>query len=172
MTVSLKVCSIHDAETILEIGYETFDETFRAQNTPEAMEAYLDEAFTLPKIEEELNHPESEFYFLYLKENLAGYLKVNTGEAQTEEMGEESMEIERIYVKSRFQKQGLGKVLYTKALEIAKEQEKERIWLGVWEKNHNAIAFYESMGFEQVSSHSFFMGEEEQTDFIMSKNLD
>ncbi|SDJ62636.1 GNAT family N-acetyltransferase [Salimicrobium halophilum] len=172
MNVTITACTEYDAETILDIGYETFDETFRDQNTPEAMKAYLDEAFTIPKIEGELNHPESRFYFLYAEENLAGYLKVNTGEAQTEEMGEDTAEIERIYVRSRFQKQGLGKVLYNKALEIAKEQEKEKIWLGVWETNRNAISFYAKMGFEQVNSHSFYMGEEEQTDYIMIKHLD
>ena len=98
-------------------------------------------------------------------------MKVNTNDAQTEKMGNESLEIERIYIRNKFQKQGLGKYLFNKALEIAKERNEKKIWLGVWEKNENAIAFYHKMGFVQTGAHSFYMGDEEQTDFIMTKTL-
>ncbi|WP_317907031.1 GNAT family N-acetyltransferase, partial [Bacillus subtilis] len=92
-------------------------------------------------------------------------------EAQTEKMGDESLEIERIYIKNEFQKHGLGKYLFNKAMEIAKELNKKKIWLGVWEKNENAIVFYKKMGFVQTGAHSFYMGYEEQTDLIMTKTL-
>lgn len=85
--------------------------------------------------------------------------------------GEDSLEIERIYIRAKFQKLGLGKYLINKAIEIAVEQEKNKIWLGVWEKNENAIAFYKKLGFVQAGSHSFHMGDEEQIDFIMIKSL-
>jgi diamine N-acetyltransferase len=86
-------------------------------------------------------------------------------------MGKESLEIERIYIKKEFQKHGLGKLLFNKAMEIAGKRNKKKIWLGVWEKNENAIAFYQKMGFVQTGTHSFYMGEEEQIDFIMTKTL-
>ncbi|MEC0789915.1 GNAT family N-acetyltransferase, partial [Bacillus haynesii] len=56
-------------------------------------------------------------------------------------------------------KHGLGKYLFNKAVEIAKERNKKKIWLGVWEKNENAIAFYKKMGFVQTGAHSFYMGD-------------
>jgi ribosomal protein S18 acetylase RimI-like enzyme len=96
---------------------------------------------------------------------------VNTGGAQTEEMGEESLEIERIYIKNKFQNYGLGKYLLNIALAIAMERNKKIIWLGVWEKNENAIAFYKKMGFVQTGDHSFYMGDEEQIDYIMTKSI-
>ena len=92
-------------------------------------------------------------------------------EAQSEKMDGESLEIERIYVKNKFQKLGLGKLLLNKAIEIAMESDKKKIWLGVWEKNENAIVFYKNMGFVQTSDHSFYMGDEEQIDLIMTKTL-
>jgi diamine N-acetyltransferase len=110
-------------------------------------------------------------YFVANTTKLAGYLKVNVNDGQSEEMGNESLEIERIYIKTNFQKHGLGKYLLNNAMEIAMEQNKKKIWLGVWEKNENAIAFYKKMGFVQTGSHSFFMGNEEQTDLIMTKLL-
>lgn len=86
-------------------------------------------------------------------------------------MGDETLEIERIYIKKKFQKHGLGKYLLNKSIDIAMEHNKKKIWLGVWEKNENAIVFYKKIGFEQAGSHSFYMGDEEQTDFILIKTL-
>jgi diamine N-acetyltransferase len=86
-------------------------------------------------------------------------------------MGDESLEIERIYIINKFQKHGLGKYLLNKAMEIALERNKKKIWLGVWEKNESAITFYKKMGFVQTGAHSFYMGDEEQIDFIMTKSL-
>ena len=104
-------------------------------------------------------------------DKIAGYLKVNTGDAQTEEMDDDALEIERIYIINKFQKLGLGKYLFNKAMDIAMEQNKKKIWLGVWEKNKNAISFYKRLGFTQTGAHSFYMGDEEQTDLIMVKKL-
>jgi diamine N-acetyltransferase len=171
MNITIKPCTIEDISILQEISYETFIETFKDQNSPESMNAYLERAFNINQLEKELSTLSSQFFFIYLNNEVAGYLKVNTQEAQSENMGDDSLEIERIYIRAKFQKLGLGKYLMNKAIEIAVEQEKNKIWLGVWEKNENAIAFYKKLGFVQAGSHSFYMGDEEQIDFIMMKTL-
>jgi diamine N-acetyltransferase len=171
MTINIKKCTLEDSRKLQEISYETFNETFKHQNSPENMNAYLERAFNLKQLEKELSNISSQFFFVYFNNEVAGYLKVNTNDAQSEEMGAESLEIERIYIKSKFQKYGLGKYLLNKAMEIAMERNKKKIWLGVWEKNENAVAFYKKMGFVQTGAHSFYMGDEEQMDFIMTKTL-
>jgi len=171
MTINIKQSNLEDSRKLQEISYETFNETFKDQNSPEAMNAYLERAFNLKQLEKELSNISSEFFFVYFNNEVAGYLKVNTNDAQSEEMGEESLEIERIYIKNKFQKYGLGKYLLNKAMEIAMERNKKKVWLGVWEKNENAIGFYKKMGFVQTGAHSFYMGDEEQIDFIMTKTL-
>ncbi|MDM5329052.1 GNAT family N-acetyltransferase [Neobacillus sp. CF12] len=169
MTINIKKCNLEDLPTLQEISYETFNETFKDQNSPETMNAYLERAFNLKQLEKELSNIYSQFFFVYFNNEVAGYLKVNINDAQSEEMDDESLEIERIYIKSKFQKHGLGKYLLNKAMEIAMERNKKKIWLGVWEKNENAIAFYKKMEFVQTGAHSFYMGDEEQIDFIMTK---
>lgn len=171
MTINIKKCSREDTKILQEISIETFNDTFKDQNSPENMKAYLESAFNSNQLEKELSNVYSQFFLVYFHHEIAGYLKVNTNDAQSEEMGDESLEIERIYVKSHFQKQGLGKYLLNKAIEMAIKRKKKKIWLGVWEKNENAIAFYKKMGFVQTGAHSFDMGDEEQTDFIMVKTL-
>jgi ribosomal protein S18 acetylase RimI-like enzyme len=172
MTIDIKKCIPEDSRKLQEISYETFSETFKHQNSLENMNAYLEKAFNLKQLEKELSNISSQFLFVYFNNEVAGYLKVNTNDAQSEEMGDESLEIERVYIKSKFQKHGLGKYLLNKAIEIALECNKKKIWLGVWEKNENAIAFYQKMGFVQTGAHAFYMGDEKQTDFIMTKELE
>ncbi|OCA90453.1 GNAT family acetyltransferase [Bacillus sp. FJAT-27225] len=171
-TIHITKCTLNDLTKLQEIGYETFNETFKYQNSPENMNTYLEKAFNLNQVEKELSNDFSQFFFIYFNNELAGYLKVNTDEAQSEDMGSESLEIERIYIKNAFQKHGLGKYLFNRALEIAAELNKKTIWLGVWERNEKAIAFYKKLGFVQTGAHSFYMGDEEQTDFIMAKTLE
>ncbi|MCM3691028.1 GNAT family N-acetyltransferase [Neobacillus niacini] len=171
MNINIKPCTIEDLNTLQEISYETFNETFKDQNSPESMNDYLERAFNVKQLEKELSNISSQFFFVYFNNEVAGYLKVNTQDAQSENMGEDSLEIERIYIRGKFQKLGLGKYLINKAIEIAVEEKKSKIWLGVWEKNENAIAFYKKKGFVQAGTHSFYMGDEEQIDFIMIKSL-
>ncbi|WNB91538.1 GNAT family N-acetyltransferase [Bacillus sp. NEB1478] len=171
MTINIKKCTFEDSLKLQEISYETFNETFKHQNSPENMNAYLEKAFSLKQLEKELSNISSQFFFVYFNNEVAGYLKVNIDDAQSEEMGDETLELERIYIRNKFQKHGLGKYLLNKAIEIAMEGNKKKIWLGVWEKNENAIAFYKKLEFVQTGAHPFYMGDEEQLDFIMTKTL-
>ncbi|MGE7837249.1 GNAT family N-acetyltransferase [Viridibacillus arvi] len=171
MTVKIIKCNREDLQLLREISIETFNDTFSNQNSPENMKAYLERAFNSKQLEKELTNISSGFYFICFNEEIAGYLKVNINDTQSEKMGDESLEIERIYIRKKFQRKGFGKYLINKAVEIAEEQNKKNIWLGVWEKNMNAISFYKKIGFVQTGSHSFIMGNEEQIDVIMTRTL-
>ncbi|HBU82874.1 MAG TPA: N-acetyltransferase [Paenibacillus sp.] len=171
MTVEIRACSREDLQKLQEISIETFNDTFKDQNSPDNMRAYLERAFNAKQLEAELSNSCSDIFFVYYNDELAGYLKLNRDEAQSEKMSDASLEIERIYIKKKFQKHGLGKYLLNHAIETALEHNKKNIWLGVWERNDNAIAFYNRMGFVQTGSHSFYMGDEEQIDFILVKTL-
>ena len=168
MTMTIKKCTLEDSRELQVISVDTFNETFKDQNSPEQINAYLESAFNLQQLEKQLANRSSQFFFIYVNHEVAGYLKVNTDDAQSEKTGDESLEIERIYVKKKYQKHGLGRHLLNKAVEVAIEQKKKKIWLGVWEENKNAIAFYQKKGFVQTGAHSFYMGDEEQVDLIMT----
>lgn len=171
MNFQTKKITCEDVVLLREISIETFTDTFKDQNSPENLKAYLDTAYDIKKIEQELQNKNSEFYFIYFEQDIAGYIKINVNDAQSENIADEALEVERIYIRTKFKRHGLGKYLINLAQDIAISKNKKVIWLGVWEHNPNAIAFYEKMGFIHTSSHSFFMGDEEQTDYIMTKNL-
>lgn len=146
---TIQKCTLEDLRKLQEISVETFTETFKDQNSAGNLNAYLERALNIKQLEKELYNPFSQFFFVYFSHEVVGYLKLNTNDAQSEVMGDESLEIERIYIKNKFQKHGLGKQLLNKAIETALEHDKKKIWLGVWEKNENAVAFYKKMGFVQ-----------------------
>ncbi|TZF98581.1 GNAT family N-acetyltransferase (plasmid) [Chryseobacterium panacisoli] len=161
-----------DLEILQNIGIQTFTETFAEDNTEEAMRKYLEESFNTEKIKSELNNPDSFFYIAWEEDNPIGYLKVNSGKAQTELQDEAGLEIERIYVKKSHHGKKVGQLLYNQALETARHLNKSYIWLGVWEENLRALNFYRKNGFVEFDKHIFRLGEEEQTDLMMKKILD
>lgn len=167
----MEACTLEDAGALRGISCKTFQETFACHNAPEQLQAYLDSAYDLEKLRGELQNADSQFYFLYCDNALAGYLKVNEAPAQTEFHDKSTLEIERIYLAREFQGLGLGGALIDRAIELARGRNKQYIWLGVWEKNEKAISFYQKHGFYQIGAHSFFVGSDEQTDQIMRKDL-
>lgn len=168
----IKKLDLIDINELQKVSVETFYDTFADQNTEKNMQDYLSNSYNFETLTEELKNKNSFFYFVLNDEdNIMGYLKLNINDAQSEDDFENALEIERIYIRKEFQKQGLGKVLYNIALTKATELEKQRIWLGVWEFNQNAKAFYQHLGFEFVGSHIFNMGADPQTDLIMVKSI-
>ena len=171
MDMKLVPCKQEDLDTLRELSIRTYYETFAHLNTPEDMAAYLEDAFHTDRLTKELQDPNSDFFFLYADERLAGYLKLNKSPSQTDIHDADSLEIERIYVSSDFQGMGFGQFLMEQALAIASERRKKYVWLGVWEKNEKAIRFYKKNGFYKIGTHIFVMGEDVQTDHIMRKDL-
>lgn len=171
-SIIINKASAEDVEIVQSLGRQTFSETFAENNTEEAMKKYLEESFNTEKIKSELNNPDSFFYIAWEEDNPVGYLKVNSGKAQTELQDDTALEIERIYVKKSHHGKKVGQLLYNQALETAGQLKKSYLWLGVWEENQRALQFYRKNGFVEFDKHIFRLGEEEQTDLMMKKVLD
>ena len=168
MDIRIRRCLPSEQEVLRAIGRETYEDTFRSMNTEETMRRYLEEAFAPARLAAELSNPASEFCFLFLGDELAGYLKVNDAPAQTDLNDPDSLEVERIYVRRAHKGKGLGRTLMEHAISVARERGRASLWLGVWEKNTDAIGFYRKMGFRETGRHAFRMGEELQSDLVMT----
>ncbi|MBT8301766.1 MAG: GNAT family N-acetyltransferase, partial [Maribacter sp.] len=108
MQLEYKECFEEDLEQLVQISKTTFSDAFVADNDPDDFEAYLNAAFSKSKLNEALLNPHSSFYFVYKGNDLVGYLKLNVNEAQSDLKGEDSIELERIYVVREFQGKGIG----------------------------------------------------------------
>jgi ribosomal protein S18 acetylase RimI-like enzyme len=169
--IEIKKVTLNDIDQLQKISKQTFQETFSESNSEENMKNYLEEELSIKKLTAELNNTNSLFYFATLNNEVIGYLKLNFGESQTELKDDKALEIERIYVSKDFYGKSVGQLLYNKAIQIAKQKKAHYVWLGVWEKNLRAIAFYKKNGFLTFDKHIFKLGNDEQTDLMMKLKL-
>ena len=169
--VTLELCTLADLEVLRQLSLETFREAFADQNDPNDFETYLREAFSPDRLRWEVNNPETRFFFLYYGGKLAGYVKINAEGAQTELQDPAALEIERIYVRKRFQGKGLGSWLLERIISLGREEGKEYLWLGVWEENREAIRFYNRHGFVTFGKHPYYIGTDRQMDWMMRLDL-
>lgn len=170
-TIKIISVTLKDIEQLQQVSRQTFYQTFSGVNTEENMTKYLDEQFSTEKLMAELNDKNADFYFAKLDNNIIGYLKLNSGQSQTELQDDKALEIERIYVLKAFQGKKIGQLLYEKAIETGKQKNADYIWLGVWEENLRAISFYRKNGFVEFDKHIFKLGNDEQTDIMMKLKL-
>ena len=164
-------CDETKIDEIEQLGKITFLESFSQDNTPSNMNDYIKSAFNRKQISSELKNKNSYFYLVYKGKDPMAYLKINWGNAQTDVLDPNSIEIQRLYVLQSHKKQGIGKQLMIIAEEKAKEIKASFLWLGVWEKNENALAFYQKIGFKKFATHVFQLGDDPQTDILMKKEL-
>lgn len=169
--ILIRKVNFEEANTLLQLSQQTFFDAFAAMNDPLDMDIYASEAFAKQKIESELQHPHSRFYFAVYHNEIIGYLKLNIQNAQTEFNQDNALEVERIYITAKHQGKHFGGQLLNYAIATAKQALCNYIWLGVFEKNYNAIRFYERYGFTKFSSHYFMLGNDKQIDTLMRKDL-
>ena len=169
--IDIHKASISDINELQKISRDTFLETFAHSTSEENMRHYLENNFSKEQLSKEIEHEPSKFYFATLENAVIGYLKINYSGAQTELNDKKSLEVERIYIGKEYYGKGIGQLLLNFALQIAKQQQMDYVWLGVWEENHRAIQFYLKNGFITFDKHVFMLGEEVQNDFMMKLEL-
>lgn len=171
MDYTIKAITTDDVKELQDISRETFKKTFDPYTAPEDMARFLKEDYETNKLINEINNPHSRFFFLMVQDEVAGYLKINDEDAQTESVKDNALEVERIYLRDKFQHKGLGLVLIKLAEKIARQENRDYMWLGVYEKNLVAQKFYAKDGFERISQHVFQVGADPQIDYILAKKL-
>lgn len=171
MKTKIRPITQTDLPVLQKIARITFKTTFDPYTAPDDMEKFLRESYAIDKLAAELNNPDSRFFFLEVDGETAGYLKVNVGDAQTERFKPNALEVERIYLLPQFQHHGLGNLLLDYAENLAVKEQKDYLWLGVYEKNLPAQSFYQKYGFVQEAAHIFQVGEDSQTDYLLAKRL-
>jgi ribosomal protein S18 acetylase RimI-like enzyme len=85
--------------------------------------------------------------------------------------GPHPIELWRFYLDAKWHGRGLAQELMTRVLESATELGAETLWLGVWERNPRAIAFYTKVGYIDVGAHTFVVGNDAQTDRILTRAI-
>ena len=168
--IKIKEATTADAVLIAELSRQTFYDAFAADNTKANMDKFMNETFTSEKLIKEVGSPGNTFLLAWDGDEAVGYVRLRETPNPLSEGGA-ALEIARIYAVQKSIGKGVGRALMQRSIETAREKGVHVIWLGVWEKNAKAIAFYTKCGFEKFSEHVFMLGNDPQTDWLMKKKL-
>jgi ribosomal protein S18 acetylase RimI-like enzyme len=163
--------TLGDAGLLSELGARTFSETFAADNTAEDLAAYIATSFNVAHQTDELKDPASTFLIAEVDGRAAGYAKLHDGEPEKGVEGAHAIELVRLYVLREWLGRGIGQLLMRACLDEARQAGHETIWLGVWERNARAQAFYRKWDFRTVGEHVFQLGADLQRDLLMERAL-
>ena len=132
---------------------------------------YMEVQFPREKQIAEVSAPGRIFLLAYVGDEPAGFASLRISEPPKGLEGTNSIEIVQCYAEQKMIGKGVGPALMERCIEIAREQGRDWVWLGVWERNYRAQAFYTKYGFERFEDHPFILGLDIQTDWWMRKKL-
>jgi diamine N-acetyltransferase len=170
-TPLIRAASAADVGMLTEFARGSFHDAFAQMNSPENMEAYMSENFTPQKFSAQLADPRATFLIAEIEATPVAFAKLFNGDIPDCVEGFAPVELERFYVDRQFHGKGVAQSLMQACFDRAGQSGHKTVYLGVWEKNHRAIAFYRKCGFEIVGSHVFHLGAEAQNDLWMERRL-
>ena len=174
--VKIRRAEIRDAASLSELGAMTFRDTFEAENSREDMARYLTDAFTPEVQATEITDPAG---IVLLAEHdgesgdatLVGYAHLVSGKVPEAVQGRAPLELKRLYVARAWHGRGVAQALMQAAIDAARARGAQTLWLGVWERNSRALAFYAKYGFVRVGEHTFVLGADAQTDWVLARPI-
>jgi diamine N-acetyltransferase len=172
--MKVRPATVADAGALSRLAASTFLETFAGDNAPEDMARYLAEAFTTERQAAEITDAAGA---VLLAEHttdsghteLLGYAHLVSGEVPAAVGGAAPMELKRLYVARAWHGRGVAQLLMQAAIDAAGARGAQTLWLGVWERNPRAVAFYTKYGFVRVGEHTFVLGGDAQTDWLFAR---
>jgi ribosomal protein S18 acetylase RimI-like enzyme len=156
-----------DAAALAELAARTFTDAFGSDNRPEDLQAHLACAYGVAQQSAELADPNIVTLLADRGGALIGYAQVRRHTVPACVTQDRPIELQRFYLDRSAHGTGVARELMSAVHETARELGGRHLWLGVWERNARAIAFYSKMGFTKVGSHHFHVGTDQQTDDVM-----
>ena len=163
----IRNAELRDAAPLAALAERTFRETFEAANTPEDMALHCRDHYSEALQGQEILDPGLTTLVCEHEGQLIAFALLRRDPAPPCVRAARPLELQRLYVASAWQGKGLAPELMRRCLALAEAEGADQVWLGVWEHNPRAIAFYRKLGFLQVGDHVFPLGTDPQRDLIM-----
>lgn len=158
-----------DALRLAELAELTFRNTFEANNTPDDMTLHCATHYGEAIQGREITDPKMATPVCEHDGQLVGFAQLRWGHIPDCIKAERPAEIQRLYVREAWHGKGVAQDLMAESIALAQAADADQVWLGVWERNPRAIAFYTKWGFSAVGDHIFAVGTDPQRDIIMSR---
>lgn len=167
--ITLRSARRADARLLATLAEATFRDTFAAVNAAEDMDRHCRNAYGEAIQAEEIASPDRATLLAEHEGRLVAYAQMRWGKPPACVVAGAPGEIQRLYVIRDFQGKGLAHDLMRACLGAMASRCSDVVWLGVWERNPKAIAFYRKFGFREVGEHVFPLGSDPQRDIVMAR---
>lgn len=153
------------------LAEETFRDTFGSANTTEDMTAHCQASYGEALQLAEISDPGMVTLVCEDGESLVAFAQLRWTSTPECISTQHPGEIQKLYVAKSWHGKGIAQDLMSTCLKEMRSRNSDAVWLGVWEHNPRAIAFYKKCGFVEIGDHPFHLGNDQQRDIIMSRLL-
>lgn len=160
-----------DAAMLSSFAERCFREAFAADNPAADLELYVRQAYGERQQAAELDDPAVTTLIAESGGHLMAFAQIRPGRAPEWVRESAPVELWRFYVDRPWQGRGLAGSLMRAVVAAALARGADALWLGVWERNPRAQAFYRKCGFVDVGQQQFLLGTDRQTDRVMVLGL-
>ena len=168
---SIRQAEERDAASLAELAERTFRDTFAHLNRAEDIDLHCRNSYRESIQAAEIRDPNRTTLVCDVRDGLIAFGQLRWGSAPPCVVATRPAEIQRFYVDGPWRGKGVAQALMASLLDIAMAGGADVTWLGVWERNPRAIAFYSKSGFAVVGEHVFVLGEDPQRDLLLAKRL-
>jgi ribosomal protein S18 acetylase RimI-like enzyme len=169
--VTIRTATAADAAAVADLARRTFYDTFAATNHPVDMELHLARSYGIDQQTRELNDRDIATLLVEADGRAIAYAMVRSGHVPECVTGPKAIELWRFYVDHGWHGRGIAQALMERVKDVARKRGAQTLWLGVWEHNARARAFYAKCGFADAGEHIFLFGTDPQTDLVMVTQL-
>jgi ribosomal protein S18 acetylase RimI-like enzyme len=160
-----------DALALSVLAEATFRAAFTESNTAADMQLHCAANYGQALQLAEIRDSSRETWVAELGSRLVAYVQLRLDAASPVISGERPVEIQRFYVDASHHGAGLAHRLMAHVLARADAAGYAVLWLGVWERNVRALAFYKKWGFEVVGEYTFKVGDDPQRDLLIRRDV-
>ena len=171
MTLQIRRAVPAEAASLAAFGAHAFRDWYAAFNDPADLEQHVARTYGEAQQSQELADPLCEYTLAIVDDAIAGYALVRAGNRHPGVAGPDPGEVCRFYLARAHHGRGVAPALMTAAFEAARARRIGTLWLGAWDQNPRALAFYAKMGFVDVGSTTFVLGSTPQVDRLLVRTL-
>ena len=160
-----------DAEALAALAERTFRDAFGHMNRAEDVDLHCRTHYGKDIQAAEVRDPDKTTLLCHFENRLIAYAQLRWTSAPPCVVAAKPAEIQRLYVDAPWHGKGVAHALMASLLATAAARRADVAWLGVWERNPRAIAFYRKSGFGIVGEHVFVVGDDPQRDLVLARSL-
>lgn len=170
--VNIRRATEADAAALAALAEHTFRDTFAGENSRKDMDIHCAKSYSTQIQLRELLDPQRVTFLAEVEGSLAGFAQVLLRSTTKSLKSDNPSELNRLYVLRQWHGRDVARALMSAVLSMAAQGKSGHVWLGVWERNEKAIAFYRKFGFAVIGGHDFVLGTDAQRDLVMAVKID